>query len=154
MDPIKLKDADLYKACVECKRKRVICLRVRRKINMGHSNITVHETLDSGEVKTDTYGLWMADETTGSRGTNLKHNYDGDKYWEDKKAWNPKDVKCKEMDKKGEDELKKAVNKNMQYNFLTGDYCSTWSANTYNNVTGSNYSGITPNFLGNQMGTR
>lgn len=123
--PLQEQSTNLYKPCIECKRKRTICIRARRKINFGHANITVHEQLESGKVHTDTYGLWTTADNAKPGQTDLRHNYEGDDYTKDTDAWNPKDVRCKELDKKGEEALKKAVNKNQQYNFATGNYCST-----------------------------
>jgi hypothetical protein len=150
-NPQSKSSAGLYQPCVECKRKRTICVRVRRKINMGHALISVHEPLESGGTATTTYGLWPKQDGAASGASDLRVNDPGDAYWKDTNAWDPKDVKCKEMDEKDEEALKKAVNKNEQYSFTSGNWCSTWAAGTYNGVTGSNYGGFTPAKLGNQI---
>lgn len=142
---------NLYRPCIECKKKRTLCIRARRKGNLGHALLSVHEPLADGSTATTTYGLWPKAGGTSRGSSDIRVNDSGDKYGDDPDAWNPKDVKCKEMDEKDEEKLKKALNKGEQYNFTSGNWCSTWASRTYNGVTGSNLSGFTPNSLANSI---
>lgn len=144
------KSANLYEPCVECQKKRTICVRVRRKHNLGHAAVSVHEPLANGTTKTTTYALWpqMGPKERGA--TDLQRNYKGDDF-SNTDDWDPKDVQCKEMDKEQEEKLKEAVNTPLNYDFSQGNWCSTWASGTYNSVTGSNLGGFLPSSLGNSI---
>ncbi|MEZ4293667.1 MAG: hypothetical protein R3B70_01730 [Polyangiaceae bacterium] len=144
------KSANLYEPCVECQKKRTLCVRVRRAHNLGHAALSVHEPLAAGGEKVTTYGFWPAQAGKPRWDTNVRKNDPGDVY-SNTQDWDPKDVQCKEIDEKQEEKLKAAVNKNAQYNLLSGDWCSTWAAGTYNGVTGSNLGGFLPSSLGNSI---
>lgn len=124
---------NLYEPCKDCKKKRTLCVRVRRPIwrDFGHAALSVHE----GD-KTTTYGNWP-EQSSGAN--TLQKDYKkgeakGDDYTKDDR-WDPKDVKCKEIDEEQEKKLKEAVNKKQQYD-LKDNNCAKWAGSTWNNVTG------------------
>jgi hypothetical protein len=139
--------SNLYKACVDCKKPRKICVRVRRPElkDFGHAHISVHETMNDGSEKVTTYGNWPS-STWFNRGNDLQRDYkgkgkadDGGDDFNTDKRWKPEDVKCKTMTQEEEDRLKEQINKKQLYDY-TDNNCARWAGSTWNNVTGDNLS--------------
>lgn len=145
--------SNLYEPCVECKKKRTICIRVRRPetTDFGHAAITTHEPLAGGGEKVTTYGNWPS-KTWFNRGNDLRKNDAGDDPTKDPR-WKKEDVKCKEMTDEEEKKLKEAVNKKQLYDY-TNNNCARWAGSTWNGVTGDslNY-GATSNTVYNSPTT-
>lgn len=119
---------NLYEPCKECKKKRTLCIRVRRAIwkDFGHAALSVHE---EGQ-KPVTYANWPSKGT----GNDLRKNDPGDDYNADPR-WKATDVKCKELSEEEEKKLKEELAKPQTYG-LTDNNCAKWSGSTWNSVTG------------------
>ncbi len=130
--------SNLYKACVECKKRRTLCIRVRRPgtWDFGHAALSVHEP---GQ-KPVTYGNWPGDGKKGDV-NDIKRDYKGDDWTKDER-WKKEDVRCKELTEEEEKKLEEAVNKKQAYDY-TNNNCARWAGSTWNNVTGEglNYGG-------------
>lgn len=123
--------SNIYEPCVECKKKRTLCIRVRRPETMdfGHAALSVQE---EGQKPT-TYANWPG---TGATGNDIRKNYKGDDPAQDPR-WKKEDVKCKELDEAQEKKLEEALNKKQAYDY-TNNNCAKWSGSTWNSVTGDN----------------
>jgi hypothetical protein len=150
---------NLYEPCQECKKKRTLCIRVERPYMntsgaslTGHANLSTHEPLEGGGEAVHTYGNWPSADNPDPRSpTTAMRDFKGDDF-SNTEHWNPKEVRCKEIDEKQEQKLKEALNKPATWGaYPGGQWCSNWSAGIYNDVTGSNLGGFTPSGLGNQL---
>lgn len=117
----------LYTPCVNCKKPRTLCIRVRRPIwrDFGHAALSLHE---EGQDKI-TYGNWP-DE---GKDNDVRKNYAGDDYEKDDR-WKKEDVKCKELTEDEEKRLKEELAKKQAYD-LKDNNCSKWAGGTWNRVT-------------------
>lgn len=124
----------LYEPCVECKKKRTICIRVRRPAggttDFGHAALSVNEPLSNGTTKTTTYGNWPALGTQNR----LQKNYSGDDPAKDNR-WRPEDVKCREINEEEEKKLQKAIDKHQSWDPYSNN-CAKWAGETWNSTTG------------------
>lgn len=125
--------SNLYKPCVNCTKKRVLCIRVRRPetTDFGHASLSVHE---EGQKPT-TYATWPNYGKWGAV-SDMKRDADGDN-WNKDARWKKEDVRCKEIDEEQEKKLKEAVNRKQDWD-PTDNNCSRWAGSTWNSVTGEN----------------
>jgi hypothetical protein len=124
--------ASLYSPCVECKKKRTLCIRVRRPdwYNFGHAALSLSEPLESGGTKTDHFGSWPA----WGRQNRVVKNYSGDDPSKDPR-WKPEDVRCREINEDQEKKLAQELAKHQSWDGIANN-CSKWAGSTWTAVTG------------------
>lgn len=140
---------NLYQACTTCARPRVLCVRVRRRrgwspMDQGHANLTVHE---GGSFTS--YGKWSGSGPGGA----VRRDHEGDNFQRDDR-FNPRDVRCREMNAEQERRLEQALSRREEYG-LARNNCAQWAGSTWNNVMGENLGygtgAFTPGDLGNSI---
>lgn len=130
--------------CVECRKARTVCIHVRVSGNMGHAAIT----LGDGTNFT-AYGNWPVPTRQGGRGQGrvpLSDNSVQQHSSEDPasapnnperdKRYAKSRTKCKTMDEKQEEALKKYLANKSYYNLATNN-CATWASGAWAAAGGS-----------------
>jgi hypothetical protein len=126
--------------CVECRKKKTLCINVRRPAggftDYGHTSLT----LGDGE-KFETFGNWPKKYSKGAPST-VKKDFNDLKDPASPSTDNPendrryKERKCKEITEEQEKKLREAA-QNQAYD-LTDKNCAKWAGTTWNSITGDN----------------
>lgn len=142
-------------ACVECRKKRTLCINIRRP-QPGYATDFGHAALSLGDgEKFETFGNWPSSYTPGvyrssARGgqsiapgmSTVKKDFNSLKDPTNPTTDNPendrrfKERKCKEITEEQEKKLRQAA-ASQDYN-LTDKNCAKWAGSTWNNITGDN----------------